>query len=60
MNKHTKCHMCNVCVFIEDDADKVGFYCKHKNFVKPKLIIERPRYQLGIRSPRWCPKKEKK
>lgn len=59
MNKYTKCHMCDVCSFLKENVDKVGFYCMYLQ-KQPRLIIERHRYQLGIRSPRWCPKKMKK
>ena len=57
MIKYTKCHMCDVYSFLEENVDKVGFYCMYPQ-KQPRLIIERPRYQLGIRSPRWCPKKK--
>ena len=60
MNKYTKCQMCDVCYFLEKNVSIVGFYCMHPQLKEPRLIIERPRYQLGIRSPRWCLKKIKK
>ena len=49
--------MCDVASFLEENINQIGHYCMHPKLEKPRLIIEKPKYQMGIRSPRWCPKK---
>jgi uncharacterized protein YbbK (DUF523 family) len=50
---------CGHCVDVTYVKDK-GYYCEHRLLDEKRLIQVCPRYQLGIRSPRWCPRKENK
>ena len=53
--KKIQCHMCNYCLYIDK---KQGYYCTHPHQPEPRLIVACKRYQMGIRSPRWCRKKQ--
>lgn len=48
---------CNTCEFCRYFDEKNGYYCVHPHESEPKLIDKSKRYQLKIRSPRWCKKK---
>lgn len=50
---------CNQCGFAKYVKNK-GYYCESPCFDEKKLIMECPRYQLGMKSPRWCPRKGEK
>ena len=48
---------CNTCEFCEYFDEQESYFCVHPHESEPKLIDKSKRYQLKIRSPRWCAKK---
>ena len=49
---------CGQCVHVSYIKDKGGYYCGHPVFDEKKLVKVCQRYQLGVRSPRECPRKK--
>lgn len=58
MNKMKQKIRCNTCEFCRYFDEKNGYYCVHSRESEPKLIDECKRYQMKIKSPRWCVKKK--
>ncbi len=54
MKQKIKCNTCEFCEYFEEQE---GYFCVHPHESEPKLIDKSKRYQLKIRSPRWCAKK---
>lgn len=58
MMKMNKKIQCNTCIFAKYFEKQEGYYCVHPQQSKPRVIINCKKYQMGVRSPRWCRKKE--
>lgn len=50
---------CGQCVWAVYKKDQGGYFCESPLLDEKKLIKVCQKYQLGIVSPRWCPKKER-
>ena len=53
-----KCSQCPHLNYRETKCLVNGYYCCHPdNLLGPRLVKECARYQVGYRTPRWCPEK---
>lgn len=51
---------CNTCKYADYFEDKAGYYCINPQLSEARLIVKCKEYQMRIRSPRWCIRKESK